>query len=81
MVKGWEKAFAKNDARMKCIVVTLKKTKFVDYENGDLLHEKEKKRKEMIAERKRRMIETVSCHISIVQFSKFTGSLSVQKQI
>lgn len=48
IIKSWEQLYAKHDARMKCLVVTLRKTKFVDYENG---------KKEIEVERRRRMEE------------------------
>ncbi|CCD65778.2 UV-stimulated scaffold protein A homolog [Caenorhabditis elegans] len=58
VIKSWEKEkCVKNDARMKCLVVTLKKTKFVDYENGAKKIEAERKRKKILEERKMKMIE------------------------
>lgn len=60
VIKSWEKEkCVKNDARMKCLVVTLKKTKFVDYENGAKKIEAERKRKKILEERKMKMIENV----------------------
>uniref|UniRef100_A0A1I7UQG9 UV-stimulated scaffold protein A n=1 Tax=Caenorhabditis tropicalis TaxID=1561998 RepID=A0A1I7UQG9_9PELO len=57
IVKNWEQKYAKHDARMKCFVVTLKKTKFVDYEFGDKKIEEEKSRRVMIERRKQMMID------------------------
>lgn len=57
MIKKWEKKYAQEDARMKCLVVTLRKTKFVDYENSDRKMEEENSRKEMMEDRKRKMLE------------------------
>ncbi|CAP37564.1 Protein CBG20579 [Caenorhabditis briggsae] len=56
-IKNWEKMYAKNDARMKCLAVTLRKTKFVDYENGEKKIEEERKRREFLDERRRMIVE------------------------
>ncbi|EGT43564.1 hypothetical protein CAEBREN_16979 [Caenorhabditis brenneri] len=57
VIKNWEKKYAKEDARMKCLAVTLKKTKFVDYENLEKKLEEEKTRKVMMEDRKRVMLD------------------------
>ncbi|PIC23294.1 hypothetical protein B9Z55_017041 [Caenorhabditis nigoni] len=56
-IKNWEKMYARNDARMKCLAVTLRKTKFVDYENGERKIEEERKRRELLEERRRMIVE------------------------
>ncbi|CAI2353484.1 unnamed protein product [Caenorhabditis sp. 36 PRJEB53466] len=57
-IREWEKQFAKDDARMKCLAVTLKKTKFVEYEQVIVDLEAERERKAKIAERKMRMMQS-----------------------
>ncbi|KAF1752826.1 hypothetical protein GCK72_019381 [Caenorhabditis remanei] len=57
VVKKWEEKYWQSDCRMKCLVVTLKKTKFVDYDNLNKKIEEERRRKDLMEERKAMIIE------------------------
>uniref|UniRef100_A0A8R1DEC7 UV-stimulated scaffold protein A C-terminal domain-containing protein n=1 Tax=Caenorhabditis japonica TaxID=281687 RepID=A0A8R1DEC7_CAEJA len=80
VIKGWEKKFMKADARMKCIVVTLKKTKFVDYDKLDTDFEAERIRKEKIAERKKIMLQnTLTAYRSkFEEIKKVSDNLTIE---
>lgn len=57
ITKYWEHLYAKNDARMKCLAVTLRKTKFVDYENQKNEEDGEERRRRKMEERKAMIVE------------------------
>lgn len=57
VIKKWEEKYWRSDCRLKCLVVTLKKTKFVDYDNMNKRIEEERRRKGLMGERKAMIIE------------------------